>query len=262
MSAALVLSASLAAQPTSSGPQAAPAQASPCDSLSPDTPHSDALRKVCQYAVTLPQQMPNFTCQRTTSRYFDDQAADVVTAMVTYEDGKESYKDLRLNGRPVADAKSLNPGTWSTGQFGNDIRAIFDTGNKVTFQFVNESNITGRHAFSFQYRITHQDIPLWRLRVQERVIAPPYHGQLWIDEETGLLLRLQVVATQIPRTFPMLSASLQIDYGDVLFGDGTRFVLPLKSVVNNVDLYGRHSRNVLEFHNCHKFRGTARIVPQ
>jgi hypothetical protein len=261
MSAVLVVAASLAAQSSSIGPQP-PAGASLCDSLAPDTPHSDALRKVCQYAVTLPQQMPNFTCQQTTSRSFDDQAADVVTAIVTYEDGTESYKDLRLNGRPVADAKLLNPGTWSTGEFGNDIRAIFNSGNKVAFQFVNESKIADRRALTFQYDVPHQDIPLWRLRVQDRVVAPPYHGQLWIDEETGLLLRLQVVATQIPRTFPMLSASLQIDYGDVLFGDGTRFVLPLKSVISNVDPYGRHSRNVLEFHNCHKFRGTAHIVPQ
>lgn len=150
----------------------------------------------------------------------------------------------------------------STGQFGNDVRAIFGGGNKVTFQFVNESKITGRRALTFQYRVAHQDIPLWRLRVQDQVVAPPYHGQLWIAEETGLLLRLQVVATQIPRTFPMLSARIQIDYGDVLFGDGTRFVLPVKSVVNNVDPYGKHSRNVLEFHSCHKFRGTAHIVPQ
>jgi hypothetical protein len=261
VSTALVFTASLAAQSTSSSPQPAPAQASPCDSLTPDTPHSDALRGVCQYAVTIPERMPNFTCQQTTSRYVGDQAADVVTAIVTYEGGTESYKDLRLNGRPVADAKSLNPGTWSTGQFGNDIRALFDAGNKVTFQFVNESKIAGRRALTFQYRVEHQDVPLWRLRVQDRVIAPPYHGQLWIDE-AGILLRLQVVATQIPRTFPMLGARLQIDYGDVLFGDGTRFVLPLKAVVSNDDLDGRHNRNVAEFHNCHKFRGTARIVPQ
>jgi len=262
MSAVLIFTGSLAAQSTSSGPQPVPAETSPCDSLAPDTLHSDALRKVCQYAVTLPQQMPNFTCQQTTFRSFGDQTADVVTAIVTYEDGTESYKDLRLNGRPVADSKSLNPGTWSTGQFGNDLRAIFDARNKVTFQFVSESKIAGRRALTFQYRVARQDVPLWRLRAKDQVVTPPYHGQLWIDEEAGIPLRLQVVATQIPRTFPLLSASLQIDYGEVLFGDDTRFVLPLKAVVNNDDLDGRHSRNVLEFHNCHKFRGTARIVPQ
>ena len=261
MAVALLLTRTLAAQTAPSDLQGTVSAPSACDSLAPDTPHSDALRKVCQYAMTLPQRMPNFTCEQKTSRYLDDQAADVITAIVTYEDGKESYKELKSNGQPVTDAKSLNPGTWSTGQFGNDIRDLFDTSNKVSFQFVSESKI-GRRILTFQYRVAHQDVPQWRLRVQDRVVAPPYHGQLWIDEETGTLLRLQVVATEIPRSFPLRRAELQIDYGNVRFGDGTSFVLPLKSVINNADRDGRQNRNVLQFRNCHKFRATARIVPQ
>jgi len=229
-----------------------------------DIPHEEVLRNVRRYAVTVPQRMPNFTCQQETSRFLGgalDQT-DTITGVVTYEDGMESYKELKSNGQPVTDAKWLSPGTWSTGQFGGDVRYLFDTSNKVSFQFVNESKIDGRRVLTFQYRVAHQHVPSWRLRVRDQVVAPPYHGQLWIDEDTGNLLRLQVVATEIPRSFPMRRADLQIDYGDVLFGDGTSFVLPLKSVANSADRDGSQNRNVLQFRNCHKFRATARIVPE
>lgn len=262
IAAALLLTRTLAAQTASNDLQGTISAPSVCDSLAPDTPHSDALRKVCQYAVTLPQRMPNFSCEQQATRYLGDQPADVITAIVTFEDGRESYRDIKSNGQPVTDSKVLSSGTWSTGQFGGDVRSLFDTGNKVTFQFVDESELDGRRVLLFQYRIARQDVPLWRLHVQDQVLSPPYHGQLLIDEDTGILVRLQVVATEIPHSFPMRSAEVETDYKDVSFADGTSFVLPSESVVNGSDHDGKHNSNVLQFRNCHKFRATARIVPQ
>lgn len=261
MAIALLLSGNLVAQTSAGDLQDGDYLLGVCNSLLPNTPRSDALRKVCLYAVTIPQRMPNFTCDQKTSRYLGNKAADEITAVVTYEDGKESFRDVKSNGRPVSDP-ALARGTWSTGQFGADVRNLFDTSNKVSFQFVNESNIDGRRVLTFQYQVAEQKIPSWRLRVKDQVVAPPYHGQLWIDEDKGWLRRLEVQATEIPEDFPMSSADLQIDYMDVAFDDGTSFVLPVKSVVNDANRKGAVARNVLEFSNCHKFRATAHIVPQ
>ena len=258
----LLLGPSLAAQISPNDLQDAASPATPCDSLAPDMPHADAVRKVCEYAMSIPQKMPNFTCEQKTSRFRDEHVADVITAEVTYEDGKESFRELKSNGQPLREAGAVNTGTWSTGQFGASVRAIFNPANKVTFQFMNQGKIRGRRALTFQYKVAHQNLPLWRLHVEDEMVAPPYHGQLWIDEETGNLLQLQMVATDLPSDFPLRDADLDITYDEVPFGDGTSFVLPLKSVVNGVGYDKRHNRNVLEFRNCHKFRATARILPQ
>lgn len=231
----------------------------PCDSLDAALPHSDALRKVCQYAVSLPQRIPNFTCEQRTSRYLDGHTWDVVTAQVTYEDGKESYRNVKSNGQPVRDRTWLTSHTWSTGQFGADIRGIFDGSNKVAFELDDASGDRG--TLAFHYEIEQQDVPFWRLHMRDQVAAPPYHGELRIDKKTGTLRRLQVETTKLPDDFPLRSADLLIDYGNVSFGDGTSFLLPLKTVVTASDRWGRRNRNVLEFHNCHKFRGIARIMP-
>ncbi len=258
----LLLGPSLAAQIASGNLQDAFSPSTACNSLAPDMPHADALHKVCQYALSIPQQMPNFTCEQKTYRFRNEHAADVITAEVTYEDGKESFRELKSNGQPLRDAGIINTGTWSTGHFGASVRAIFNPGNQVTFQFMNQSKIRGRRALTFQYEVARQDLPLWRLHVDGQMVAPPYHGQLWIDEASGDLLQLHMVATALPLDFPLRDADLDIAYDEVPFGDGTSFVLPLKSVVNSVGYDKIHDRNVLEFHNCHKFRATARILPQ
>lgn len=258
---ALLLSGNLAAQTAAVDPQGTEYAEAVCESAALNTTRSDALRKVCLYAVTIPQRMPNFTCEQKTSRFLGDKPTDEITAVVTYEDGKDSYRDVKSKGKPVSDP-ALARGTWSTGQFGADVRNLFDTSNKVSFQFVNESDIDGRKVLTFEYQVPLQKVASWRLRVKDQMVAPPYHGQLWIDENNGLLRRLEVEATEIPDDFPMSSADLQIDYADVAFDDGTNFVLPVKSVVNNANRKGVVARNVMEFSNCHKFRATAHIVPQ
>ncbi|MGB7553736.1 MAG: hypothetical protein WBM04_05145 [Candidatus Korobacteraceae bacterium] len=263
MSATLILTAGLAAQSASSGSQNASAGVSLCDSLDPNMPHADALSRVCQYAVTIPEQMPNFTCRQETSRVLSGalDEGDTITGVVTYEDGKESYRDLKQNGQPLDNTAALL-GAWSAGQFGNHLQSIFDGRNKVEFQFVGENKIGGREAWEFMYRIAYQAVPLWRLQSPGQMVAPPYYGKLWIDQQSGVILRLQVEATELPRSFSIRNAKIEIDYKSVLLGDGTHFVLPVKSVLNTVDSDGMATRNMQRFQNCQKFRATSRIVPQ
>lgn len=231
-----------------------------CEPVGQGIPHGDALRGVCLYAATLPRRMPNFTCEQKTSRFINDQAADVITAKVTYSNGSESYRDIKSIGHPLSEAALQKAGTWSTGQFESDIRAIFVGTNKVSWQFAGEEKSGSRSALVFQYQVAHQDEPLWQLHMGSQAAAPPYQGKLWIDLETSAPLRLDMAATELPTDFPLSGADVRIDYGDVQFGDGSNFVLPVKSVVDSTARAGRKSRNVLEFQDCHKFRATARIV--
>lgn len=259
---ALLLAHALAAQTPVSGAQGAVTVADKCAALVPDIPHSDTLRDVCEYALALPARMPNITCEQTATRYLGDQPADVVTAIVTYENGKESYRDIKSNGMQVSSSALLTSGPWSTGQFGGDVQSLFQSGNKISFQFVNEREVEGRQVLTFQYRVPHQDVPVWRLHMMDQVLAPPFHGQLRVDTKSGTLLRLLIAASEIPSSYPMRTADVEIKYEDVSFSDGTSFVLPTESVINGSDRKGRQNRNELEFSGCHKFRATARIVPQ
>ncbi len=233
-----------------------------CKWLPTDPPHSEALRGVCEYAMSLPQRMPNFICDQQTSRYRGDSKVprDLITALVRYEDGNESYTEIKLNGKAAPSAITNSPGQWSTGEFGSNLRAIFDLNNRAVFEFSGVNNLNGHTAWVFTYQIAKQNDPLWRLRTADRVVAPPYGGELWIDQKTGDLLRFRSVATDIPKDFPTQGADLQTDYENVAFADGTSFPLPLAATIATRQQGEELRRNVLQFRNCHKFRAKTRML--
>jgi VWFA-related protein len=237
-----------------------------CAWLPANLPHAEALHGVCEYAIALPRDMPNFVCQQETSRYegHNRVPTDLITATVRYEDGNESYSDLRLNGKPESDAEGKAAGLWSSGQFEGNLRAIFHSGNHAVFEFSGENKIAnkiGAHAaWVLTYQIARQNEPLWELRGEDQVAAPPYEGELWIDQKTGAVLRFRSAAKDLPASFPMQSAEILTDYDDVEFGDGTAFVLPMESSVATKYQGMEPTRNVVRFSACHRFRAKARMV--
>ena len=233
-----------------------------CKWLPTNVPHADALRGICDYAISLPQKMPNFICDQQTSRYRGDNAVprDIISALVRYEDGNESYSEIKLNGEPAPAAITNSPGLWSTGEFGSNLRAIFDVRNNPLFEYTGDNSISNRAVWVFTYRIVHQNDALWRLHAGSEVLAPPYGGELWIDQKTGELLRFGAAAKEIPPGFGMQKAELSTDYNDVAFQDGTSFLLPVQASVATKFRGEESTRNVLQFRNCHKFRAKSHIV--
>jgi VWFA-related protein len=234
-----------------------------CASIPNNIPHAESVRSVCQYALNLPQTMPNFMCEQGTSRYRGKNTVpfDLLTAMVRYENGKESFKEIKLNGKPAPEAITNSPGLWSTGQFGADLRNIFDPWNRPFFEFSKEAKLADRDAWVFTYRIARQFDQLWRLHAEGNAIySPPYKGEIWVDQENGALLRFTSSAEDIPPTFPMVAASLGINYANAVFSDGSSFLLPADFTVNTAYRHEEPTRNVVQFRNCHKFRATAQIV--
>jgi hypothetical protein len=233
-----------------------------CKWLPTDVPHSEALHGVCEYAMSLPQRMPNFICDQQTSRYRGDSKVprDLITALVRYEDGNESYSEVKLNGKAAPSAIANAPGLWSTGEFGSNLRAIFDLNNHALFEFSGVNTLNGHEAWVFTYQIVKQKDPLWRLRTEDRVIAPPYGGELWVNQKTGDLLRFRSVATEIPKDFPTQSADLQNDYENVAFADGSSFSLPAAASIATRQQGEELRRNEIQFRDCHKFRAKTRML--
>ena len=234
-----------------------------CAWLPSGIPHADALPGVCEYVLSVPEKMPNFICHQEASRYHGKNRApnDLITASVRYEDGKESYGEIKVNGRPATIETAQSSGLWTTGEFGSsNLRSIFNLRNQAVFEFARESVLGARSAWVFTYRIAKQNEPLWRLHSADQVVAPPYDGQLWIDQKTGEVLRFESTAKEFPAKFPLARASLQIDYENTAFADGSLFVLPTSFGVSTTFQNGESTRSVVRLTDCHKFRGQGRLV--
>lgn len=234
-----------------------------CAWLPSGIPHADALPGVCEYVMNLAEKMPNFICHQEASRYRGKSRAphDLITATVRYEDGKESYDEIKVNGRPETIEAAQSTGLWSTGEFGSgNLRSIFNLRNQTVFEFAQES-VSGTHtAWVFTYHITKQNEPLWRLHAADQVVAPPYEGELWIDQKTGQVLRFESTAKEFPKSFALTRASLQIDYENIAFADGSVFVLPTSFGASTAFADGESTRNVVRLTDCHKFRAKGHLV--
>jgi VWFA-related protein len=233
-----------------------------CKWLPSDIAHAGALAGACQYAISLPEKIPNFVCGQNTARYRGSSRgpSDLISASVRYENGHESYSEVKINGLALGAGAGEPPGLRSTGEFAGNLRAIFNRSNHALFKFSSEGTLGERTAWIFTYDVLEQRVPLWLLSAVDRTIAPWYSGELWIDEKDGSILRFRSVAKDLPQTFPMKSVDLQINYDKIVFGDGTAFVLPVDYTLTNVYNGAETSRNVVQFRNCQKFRATARII--
>jgi VWFA-related protein len=234
-----------------------------CAWLPSGIPHADALPGVCEYVMNVAEKMPNFICHQEASRYRGKSRAphDLITASVRYEDGKESYDEIKVNGRPATIEAAQSTGLWSTGEFGSgNLRSIFNLRNQAVFEFARES-VSGTHAaWVFTYHIAKQNEPLWRLHAADHVVAPAYEGELWIEQKTGQVLHFESTAKEFPANFPLNRASLQIDYENIAFADGSVFVLPTSFGASTTFADGESTRNVVRLTDCHKFRAKGRLV--
>lgn len=233
-----------------------------CAWLPKNIPHSDALRGVCEYAVTQHEQMPNFVCQQETSRYQGNRRVptDLITATIRYVDGEESYRDIQRNGKPIPAAMWRTAGLWSSGQFEGNLHNIFDAGNRAAFVFAGENTLESRSVWVFTYHIARQYEPLWELRAEDQLAAPPYDGELWIDQKSGTVLHFRASAKELPAKFPIRSAEILTDYGKVAFPDGSGILLPVRSSIATRYLQDPLTRNVVEFHGCRLFRATSHVL--
>jgi hypothetical protein len=105
----------------------------PPESPAPETPHPDDvfLQKARETAMDFTESLPNYLCRQMTTRYqgegrpVDWRPLDIVTAEVLYENGKESYQNIKVNNKPTKKPMEETGGSWSRGEFGSTLRDLF-----------------------------------------------------------------------------------------------------------------------------------------
>ncbi len=136
--------------------------------------------------------LPNFFCQQVTTRYQTEHprqgwdALDVVTADVAYEDGRESYKNIKVGNRPVSQNMEDLEGTRSTGEFASLEIDLLNPGTAASFRRTGQETIHGRQTWVYKFEVP-RERSHWRVEVAAQIYYPAYQGTVWIDKETSRL---------------------------------------------------------------------------
>jgi VWFA-related protein len=179
---------------------------------------------------------------------------DTLTVEVGYYEQQERYRLTETNGSLVKGDYSNAGGFLSRGEFGSNLRRIFDPASAAEFHFERWTTVRRRRVAVYSYRIERSKAH-YSIRtsvtggVQQAEVG--LRGEAVIDRETYGVLRLNYMADGIPADFPVRRASATVDYGDAKIG-GKPYLLPLKAVVEAEEL-GVTSRNEVTFHSYRKF---------
>ena len=240
----------------------APAKPSELPSLPSSTLLIDRARVA---ALQFSQKLPNFICQEFMSRFVQQGRGpktlqDIVSAEIIYEDGEESYRNVKINNRATDKRLQDIDGSWSTGEFASALLDLFDPTSKAQFSAGRASSIAGVSAQVYDFQIQAAD-SRWRLNVASQKVVVGYTGTIWVDPSTARVLRIESQARNIPSDFPIDMVESAIDYSYVMI-EGKTFLRPA-----HAESLGCHrgtsycTHNVIDFRNYHEFKGNIKIIP-
>jgi len=231
--------------------------------VQPPPPNSIEQAKIIDaardYAKNYTKNLPNFICVQVTRRYGDPTGTgdsfrhmDTVTAKLSYNERHEDYQIVTVNNLPVTNmTMDKLGGTTSMGEFGSMMRQIFDPESQAEFSWDHWGTLRGRLCYVFAYDIDQPHSQFHVTSEKTLDVVPAYRGLVYIDKDTGMVVKITQNPYNLPASFPIQDVKLSLDYDFTKIGDN-EFLLPLKSV--NTSKGSRYlSKNEIEFRLYRKF---------
>lgn len=223
------------------------------------------IRKATEAALEFTETLPSYVCQEVMSRYQSQatppnwQAIDIVSANVVYDQGKEEYRDIAINGKPVKKKMEEMGGAWSTGEFGTVLIDLFSPATAADFRYRKESRIAGVTAKQYDYTVQRENSH-WVIHMASQTYSPAYKGAVWIDPATARVLRIEMQGYGFPEEFPTDHVESANDYEYVRLGDVRQYLLPVHAETLSCQRASNLcSRNTIDFRNYHKYAGESTI---
>lgn len=226
----------------------------------------DVIDQAREEAFSFSETLPNYVVKQVTNRYQTGaarggktswQPLDIVTTDLIYEDGKERYTNILVNGKPTKYIEQT--GSWSEGEFASMLQAILAPGTNADFRNQRSVTYSNRTAWRYDYTVE-QPRSTWTLHADGQTYKPSYTGAIWVDKATYRVLRIEIAARNLPRNFPLDTAESSIDYDFVMIGD-QKVLLPahaesLSCVRGTADC----TRNTTDFRNYKKYGAESSIT--
>jgi hypothetical protein len=221
------------------------------------------IERAQEAAFEFSDKLPNFICHEFMNRYSQrgrqETPLDVVSAEIIYENGKESYRDVKINDRPTDTDLQQIDGSWSTGEFASTLLELFASNTGAHFRPGGSSPIGGVSAQVYDFQVRSENSH-WRVNIGSQTLVPAYKGSVWVDPKTARVLRVEMQASNIPPSFSMDTIESSVDYSYVWIG-GTSFLLPVHAESLGCQRGASNcSHNIIDFRNYHEFKVDVKIV--
>jgi hypothetical protein len=239
----------------------------------------DMFHRVDLYARGYAHGLPNFLCASET-RFADSgkrtdrpPAADkrvewrhveTVTEDVRFADGADSYRTVRVNGKPDSRPMQDIREQFTRGDFGSILTITLDPASAARFFFDHWELLHGTRVAAFRYAIDQEHSQyqvcctsagtivmngIQQARRTKWISA--YRGYIYAIPDSGVILRLTVENVDIPRTSDLSEGRHLFEYARVNLGGGD-YWLP-STAIHYLRNGGYFWESRITFSNYHKF---------
>jgi hypothetical protein len=225
---------------------------------------AEIIQEARMAAESFSQGLPNYLAHQITKRYFSAgfpprwQQLDEVSAELAYLNGKEDYRDIKVDGQP-ARRPPEESGSWSTGDFGTTLDDVMSPGTNATFRRRGEERVGVRSAIVYNYTVDEPNSHWTLVSPDGRRLNPAYEGAIWVDKETLRILRLEQRASSLPRGYPFTRAECTLVYGWVRIDDRA-YLMPASGENLGCMNGGSCTRNAIEYRDYRKFVADSKII--
>jgi len=207
-------------------------------------------------------RQPDYTCTETVERTSQTQGGrsivqDTLRLEVALVEGKEMFAWPGSKQFEDHDLRDLvTKGMFGNGNFAIFARILF-LADVAVFEDRGETEWNGRPARRYDFRVS-RFRGGHRLRVDNREAVVGFHGSFYSDPATLDVLRVKVVAEDIPTDLGLTASETTVDYSRLRIGD-EEYLLPVESTMM-MAMPDEVSRNSVRFADCRRFTGESTLV--
>jgi hypothetical protein len=242
--------------------------------LPPEAETSALLDRTRLATLEATTQMPDFVVKQFITRSWaasttrNWHVSDRLIVGVSYRPSEgEKYRLLQVNGVTTPAAGEKNDykeagGANSTGEFVTVLKTLFEESSQAEFKPLDTDTLRGRRTVVYSYDIKKANSQ-WRLETESAAVIAAHRGKVWIDRERARILRVEFESYDVPDTFPIRTAAVDLDYDWVTIPGQGEYLLPSHSVsVLTTVRHGetQQARNEIRFRNYQKFGTELKIL--
>ena len=178
---------------------------------------------------------------------------------MVYENGKEDYRNIMVNGKASKKSMEETGGSWSTGEFGTMLIDLFSPATAADFHYQRDSRAGSVLAKMYEFDVARENSH-WSVHAGSQMYVPAYSGAVWIDPRTSRVLRIEMSAKGMPGEFPLDHVESATDYEYIRLGDAQQYLLPVHAETLSCERSSNLcAKNVIDFRNYHKYTGESNI---
>jgi hypothetical protein len=225
----------------------------------PPDPDDDTKKKIIEAArakaLAYAKELPDFTCRQVSRRNEDPKGTsqwrvlETINEQLTFINHKEEYRTIAINGKKAAGDNRPN-GLMRSTEFADFLTWIFAPEAKADIAWSKWDALRGHRVHELGIRVVPANSKFTVNKGKGQQVTAGMFGLVDVDSESGSILRINFVATDIPANFAIQGVGYELDYEFAKLGDHY-FMLPLKA-----DLHSKEGKtlywNEVEFHDYSK----------